>query len=217
MPVKFSFCCRRWTHSGAYETHLPKAHSDLDIILASTIGNPLPNCVTDPGTNLLDDKPSERPDSDYESDSANYPAGYERGTINDDPRHESHTKILTDNTPSAAAQQTYYHPAAREAIRDVEGYEEKHHNLYEYAWAPFTSTEEGSSLHLGSLRGNSRSCKSTITFGMASATRRQLSTAPCIVWKIISDPWIPMANIDGGSKDRFSVTSDRYHSLTVIS
>jgi len=89
MPVKCPFCCRRYTGSGAYETHLRKAHADLDIILASTLRNPPPNRINDPGTDILDDEPSERPDSDYQSDPANYPAGYERSAINDELRHQS--------------------------------------------------------------------------------------------------------------------------------
>ena len=76
---------------------------------------------------------------------------------------------------------------------------------------------KGSNLHLGSLRPKSRSRRSTITFRMVSATWRQLATAPCIRWKIISDPWIPMGNIYGGSKNRFCTTSERYHSATVTS
>ena len=40
--------------AGAYETHLRKAHANLDIILASTIRNPLANRVDDPGTDKID-------------------------------------------------------------------------------------------------------------------------------------------------------------------
>jgi len=133
MPVKCSFCCRRCTRSGAYQTHLHKAHADLDIILASTLQNPPPNPINDPGTIILDDEPSERPNSDYESDPANYPAGYERGAIHDELRYKSDAQVLSDNTPSAATQQTYYYRGAGEAIGDVEGYEEEHCNLCEDA------------------------------------------------------------------------------------
>jgi len=141
MPVKCSFCCRRYTHLGAYERHLRKAHAYLHIILASTLRNPPSNRINHPGTDILEDEPSERRNSDYESAPGNYPAGYERGAINDELRHESDAEVVSDNTPSAAAQQTYYYPGAGEAIGAVEEYEEEHRNLCENAWAPFTSAE----------------------------------------------------------------------------
>jgi len=106
-----------------------------------TLRNPPPNRINDPGTNILDDKPSERPDLDYESDPANYAAGYEQGAINDELRHESDAEGISDTTPSAAAKQTYYYPDVGEAIGDVEGYEEEHLNLCQDAWAPFTCAE----------------------------------------------------------------------------
>ena len=61
--------------TGAYEMHLRKVHANLDIILASTIRNPLVNRVDNPGTDKIDNhEPSECPDSDYESDPASDPA-----------------------------------------------------------------------------------------------------------------------------------------------
>ena len=62
--------------AGPYETHLRKAHADLDIILASTLRNLAPNRIDDPRTNIIDsNEPSERPDSEYESDPASDPTG----------------------------------------------------------------------------------------------------------------------------------------------
>ena len=57
--------------AGAYETHLQNAHTNLDIILASTIRNALTNRFDDPGTDKIDYyETSEPPDSYHESDPA---------------------------------------------------------------------------------------------------------------------------------------------------
>jgi len=141
MPVKCSFCRRRYTRAGAYETHLRKAHANLDIILASTIRRPPANRVDNSETDKIDDnEPGERPDSDYESDPASDPAGYERNAINDGLTYDSDTEVLNEHTPSVAAKQRHY-PGAGEAIGEVEAYVEEHRNLCEDAWAPFTSAQ----------------------------------------------------------------------------
>lgn len=123
--------------AGAYETHLRKAHANLDIILASTIRNPLANRVDDPGTDKIDyHELSERPDSDYESDPASDPAGYERDAIDDNVTYDSDTEVLNNNHSSVM-----HYPGAGEAIAEVEGYVEEHRNLCGDAWAPFTSAQ----------------------------------------------------------------------------
>lgn len=143
MPVKCSFCRRRYTRAGAYETHLRRAHSNLDIILATTIRTPLANRITESATDILDNgDPSERPDSDYESDPASDPAAYhcDANAISAQPTYQPDTEILNVNTSSVAAGQRHY-PGAGEAIGDVEGYDEELHNLCQDAWAPFTNAQ----------------------------------------------------------------------------
>ena len=158
MPVKCSFCRRRYMRAGPYETHLRKAHADLDIILASTLRNLPPNRIDDPRADIIDhNEPRERPDSDYESDPASDPTGYERDAIND-LTYDSDTKALNDNMSSSAARQTHYERAG-EAIGDVNGFEQEHSNLCKNPWAPFTSAK---GFKLASWFLESKSSKSQI-------------------------------------------------------
>jgi len=81
MPVKSSLCRITYERAGAYETHLPSAHANLDIVLASTIQNPPADVLTARGTDLSDAKePIEPSDSDYKSDPAGDTACSERAT-----------------------------------------------------------------------------------------------------------------------------------------
>ena len=117
------------------------AHSNLDIILASTILNTRANSTDHHEADIFaENEASERPDSDYESDPASDPAGYERNAMNDEPMHEFDTEVLGDSTSSVAATSSDY-PGAGEAIGDVEGYEEELRNLCENAWAPFANAQ----------------------------------------------------------------------------
>lgn len=141
MPVKCSFCRKRYARAGAYEKHLRTTHSNLDIILASTILNPPANSTEHHETGIFaDNAASKGSDSDYESDAASDPAGYERNAMNDEPMHEYDTQVLGDNTSSVPATSSHY-PGAGEPIGDVEGYEEELRNLCENAWAPFTNAQ----------------------------------------------------------------------------
>ena len=89
--------------TGTYDTHLPKAHVNLDIILASTIQNPLANCVDDSGTDKIDyHEWSERPDSDYQSDPASDPARSEGDTISNDVTYDSDISKNTALRPVAS-------------------------------------------------------------------------------------------------------------------
>ena len=84
MLVKCSFSRQKYLPAGAYKTHLGKGHANRDMIVASTIQNPLAGRVDDPGTDQIDyHKLSEPPDSVDESDPASDPAGYERDAIDD--------------------------------------------------------------------------------------------------------------------------------------
>jgi len=122
IPVKCSFCRKRYVRAGAYETHLQSAHANLDIVLALTIRNPPADVLTDRGTDLPDaNEPIEHPDSDYESDPAGYTAGSERDAPDDRLRREPETEVLEDNTYAVAAEQEDY-PGAREAIGEVKEY-----------------------------------------------------------------------------------------------
>ena len=66
MPVKCSFCRKRYERAGAYETLLQIAHADLDIVLASIIRNPPADVLNHHGAGLSDtNEPVQQPDSDY--------------------------------------------------------------------------------------------------------------------------------------------------------
>jgi len=119
MPVKCSFCGKRYERAGAYETHLRSEHANLDIVLASTIRNPPADVLTDRGTDVSDaNEPIEHSDSDYESDPAGDTAGSERDAPDDTLRREPETEVLEDNMYAVAAEQEDYQGAG-EAIGEV--------------------------------------------------------------------------------------------------
>ena len=178
MPVKCSFCRRRFMCAGPYKTHLRKAHADLDIILASTLQNLPPNRIDDPRADIIDhNKPSERPDSDYESDPASDPTGYERDAINDLTYH-SDTEALNDNTSSSAARQTHYESPEKQLETSMDL--SKNAAICARTHGLHLLVRRVSNLHLGSLKVNLRSRRSLITLQIVSVTRHQLAIAPCI-------------------------------------
>jgi len=131
MPVQCSFCRKRYKRAGAYETQLPSAHANLDIVLASTIRNPPADVLSDRGTDLSDaTEPIEHADSDYESDPAGDTADSERDAPEDMLRREPETEVLEDNTYPVAAEQEDY-PGPGEAIREVKEYKEECRDLCE--------------------------------------------------------------------------------------
>jgi len=141
MPVKCSFCRKRYERAGAYETHLRSAHSNLDIVLASTLRNRPADVLTDQGTNPSDaNAPIEHSHSDYESDPAGDTAGSERDAPDDTLRREPKTEVLEDNTYPVAAEQEDY-PGAEKAIGEVKEYKEACRDLCENPWAPFASAQ----------------------------------------------------------------------------
>jgi len=141
MPVKWSFCRKRYQHAGAYETQLRSAHANLDIVLASTIRNPPADVLTDRGTDLSDaNEPIEHSDSDTESDPARDTAGSEHYAPDDTLRRDLETEVLEDNTyPVAAEQEDYLGPG--EAIGEVKEYKEECRDLCKNTWAPFASAQ----------------------------------------------------------------------------
>jgi len=141
MPVKCSFCRKRYARACAYETHLRTAHANLDIVLASTIRNPPVAVLTYRGTDLSDaNEPIEHSDSDYESDPAGDTPGSERDAPDDTLRREPETEVVEDNTYPVAAEQEDY-PGAGEAIGEVKEYKEQCRDLCENPWAPFASAQ----------------------------------------------------------------------------
>jgi len=141
MPVKSSFCRKRYERAGAYETHWRSAHANLDIVLASTIRNPHADVLTDRRTDLSDaNEPIEHSDSDYESDPAGDTGGSECDAPDDTLRREPETEVLKDNTYPVAAEQDDY-PGAGEAIGEVKEYKEECRDLCENPWAPLASTQ----------------------------------------------------------------------------
>jgi len=127
--------------AGAYETHLQSAHTNLDIVLASTLRN-LPAIIhTDRGTDLSDAyEPIEQSDSDYKSDPGEDTAGRERDAPDDTLRREPETEILEDNTYPVATEQEVYRGAG-DAIGELKEYMEKCTDLYENPWAPIASAQ----------------------------------------------------------------------------
>ena len=116
MPVKCSFCGKRYEGAGAYETHLRSAHANLDMVLASTIRNPPAEVLTNRGTDLSQaTELIEHSDSDYKSDPAGDTAGSERDAPDDTLRREPETEGLEDNTYPVTAEQEDY-PGAGEVL-----------------------------------------------------------------------------------------------------
>jgi len=131
MPVKCSFCRKRYLSAGTYETPLRTAHANVDIVLASTIGNPPADVLSDQGTDLSDaNELIEHSDSDYESDPAGDTAGSEHDALDDMLRREPETELLEDNTYPVAAEQEDY-PGAGEAIGEAKEYKEECRDLCE--------------------------------------------------------------------------------------
>ena len=113
MPSKCSFCRKKYTQAGAYEKHLRTAHSNLEIILASTVRY-TSSAITynnDTETDQLHHEGHERPDSDYQS----HPdlTGREHDALN-----ESDTHMLNSTPGPLASKQTHYEGSG-EAVREV--------------------------------------------------------------------------------------------------
>jgi len=154
MPVKCSFCRKRYERAGAYETHLRSVHPDLDIVLASTIRNPPADVLTDRGSDLSDaNEPIEHSDSDYQSDPAGDTAGSWRDIPDDMLRRKPETEVLEDNTYPVAAEPEDYpgtgNPVERlKSISKNAGICARTHGLR-------LLLHKVSNLHLGSLRAKS--------------------------------------------------------------
>jgi len=136
MPNKCPFCRRKYSWSGAYEKHLRYAHTNLDIVLVSTIkyaSSPTTN--NNKGSNLLPHEGHLRLDSDYESDPD--PTGHADGAFHD-ISHESDTEILKETVSPLPSSQMLYEGAA-ESIGDVKGFEQDQSNLCQHPWSPCSS------------------------------------------------------------------------------
>jgi len=132
MPSKCPFCRRRYSRSGAYEKHLRTPHTSLDIVLASTVQ--YNNIQTG---ELLNADPSERQDSDSESDPG--PAGLEPDAFCPDIACESEAEVF-DTTSDCAGKQNHFE-AAGEVIGDVAVFEDEHCNQCADTRALFNSAE----------------------------------------------------------------------------
>jgi len=146
MPSKSPFSRRKYIRSGASVNHRPKAHANLDIVIASTVGYPSSgDSINDVETSILHHPEArELQISDYESDPDPAGQGFAVFTA-----HESNTETPEDSTSSLPGSQNHY-PHTREAIRDVAGFEHEKSNLCEDLWAPFSSAQ-GFNWHLGSF------------------------------------------------------------------
>jgi len=211
MPVKCSFCLKRYEHAGAYETHSRRAHANLDIVLASSIRNPPADVLTDRGTDLSDaNEPIVHSDSDYESDAAGDTAGSERDAPDDTLKREPETEVLEDNTYPVATEQEDYLGAGKplerlKSIRKNAGICARTHGLR-------LLLHKVSNLHFGSLRLKSQRRGLTITFRMLSETRHPSAIALCIRWRIFSDTWIRISCICNSLRDMWWTVREHYHS-----
>ena len=136
MPSKCPFCQQKYTQAAAYEKHLRTTHTNVNIILASTtIQYPSSaSHVLDTQTDVV----GERPDSYYESDPE--PTGREHDVLSGDVVYESDTEVLNNTASFSGGQQTHF-PGAREAIGDVNGFEQEISNLCDNPWAPIPSRQ----------------------------------------------------------------------------
>jgi len=86
---------------------------------------------------LLIADPSERQDSDYESDPC--PAGLEPDAFCPDIAHESDAEVI-DTTSACAGKQNHFERTG-EVIGDVAGFEDEHSNMCADRCASFNSAE----------------------------------------------------------------------------
>jgi len=139
MPVKGSFCRKRYKRAGACKTHLRSGHANPDMVLASTIRNPPAHRITDRGINLSEaNEPIEHSDSDYKSDPAGDTAGSELNAPDDTLAREPQTEVLEDNMYPVAAEQEDYQSAG-EPIGAVKEYKEECRDLCQNPWASLAS------------------------------------------------------------------------------
>ena len=80
---------------------------------------------------LYHQEASELRDSDYESDPD--PTGHELDAFT------AHLSDIPDDSTSSLPGRQEHYPRAREAIGDIEGFEQEHSKLCEDPWAPFSS------------------------------------------------------------------------------
>jgi len=129
MPNKCPFCQQKYSRSGAYEKNLRNAHTNLDIVLVSTIKYASsPPTKDNKGSNILPHQGHLRLDSDYESDPD--PTGHEYSAFTD-ISHESDTEIL-DETASPLPSKPMSYEEAGDSIGDVKGFEQEQSNLCQH-------------------------------------------------------------------------------------
>jgi len=211
MPVKCSFCGKRYEGAGAYETHLRSAHANLDMVLASTIRNPPAEVLTNRGTDLSQaTELIEHSDSDYKSDPAGDTAGSERDAPDYtlgrqlEPKYSRTTRTLSLRNRRII--RAPGKPLERlKSIRKNAGICARTHGLR-------FLLHKVSNLHLGSWRAKSQRRGLTITFRMVSETQHPSAIALYIRWRIFSDTWIRIARICNGCRDMWSTVREHYHS-----
>jgi hypothetical protein len=145
MPIKCSFCRRRYARAGPFEKHLRTAHSNLDVILASTVRRIAPTDDIHVASGAADvpnkdnaNGEKEQLDSDYESEVSC--GGSDAGRLN--VACESDTEPLDVDRVSSSATRRADYPGAGQSIGDVKGFEEELDNLSEDPWAPFSTPHE---------------------------------------------------------------------------
>jgi len=100
MPSKCPFCRRKYTWFGAYEKHLRTAQAGLDILLASTV-----QYINMESSVSHNPDPSERQDSDCESDPAG--PGSEPEEVCRDIAYKSDSQVFDNATSPSAGKQIH--------------------------------------------------------------------------------------------------------------
>ena len=210
MPVKCSFCRKRYERAGAYKTHLRSAHANLDIVLSSTIRNPPADVLTDRGTDLsTPTNPSNTP-----IQTTNQILPEIQPVVS-----TTHLMIRLSGNPkqkysrATRTQSLRNRMIIREPGKPLERLKSISKNAGICArahWLPLL-LQKVSNLHLCSLRAKSQRRGLTITFRMVSQTRHPSAVPLCIRWRIFFDTWIRIARICNGWRDMWRTVREHYH------
>jgi len=200
MPVKCSFCCKRYAPAGTYETHLQSEYSNLNIVLSYS--HPLygihlrTSLLTGGLTYLTPTNPSNSPILTTNQVLPETQPCSEHDAPDDTLKWDPKTEVHEDNTYQVGDEQGDYPGAGKllgrlKSTRKNAGVCARTHGLH-------LLVHKVLKVHLGSIRAKAQRCGLTITFRIVSETRHPSAIALCILWRIFSNPWIRIARICNG-------------------
>jgi len=108
MPNKCPFCRWKYSQSGAHENHLRNVHTNLEIVLASTVQYCSTVINHDNKSDIKRHDGHQGPDSDYKSDPE--PTRHEYDVFND-IRHKYDLEILKEPSSVLPSKPTIYEGA----------------------------------------------------------------------------------------------------------